>query len=339
MRAFANSALSILLIAGVMGIGESRAATAMRLTFDRPLDASFAPFMLAANKGFFRDQDLAVTIGIAKNATEAIARVASGETDVALTDINALVRYRDGDNAIPVKAVFVMFNRAPYALIARRSRGINALADVEGKILGVAQDDLSIRFWPAVARLNGIKLDKIKNEKIGVAVREPMLSAGQIDAATGFSYLAPINMRNRGIPASDLAVFRFSDYGSDAYGSALIVNPKFAANRPDAVRGLVRAVISGLKLAAKDTTRAVDDIISQLDGANRDLELERLRTVMRDNILTDEVKRNGFGSIDGERFASALAQLEEDFKLKKPVTPADIFDSSFLPAADTRRPD
>lgn len=339
MRAFAISVLGILLIAGVIGSGESRAATAMRLTFDRPLDASFAPFILAANKGLFRDEDLSVTTDIAKNTNDAIARVASGDRDVALADINALARYRDGDAAAPVKAIFVLFNKAPYSVIARRSRGVNALADLEGRVLGVAEDDLSIRFWPAVARLNGIKLDKIKIEKIGLAVREPMLSAGQIDAATGFSYLAPVNMRNRGIPANDLAVFQLSEYGSEAYGAALIVNPKFAAGRPDAVRGLVRAVITGLKLVARDPARAMDDIISQIEGANRDLEFERLRTVMRDNILTDEVKRDGFGGIDGKRFASALAQLSEDFKLKKPATAADIFDPSFLPAADMRRPD
>ena len=339
MRAFAFPVLVALLMAGVVGIGESSAATAIRLTFDRPLDASFAPFLLAANKGFFRDEDLSVTTDIAKNTTDAIARVAAGETDVALADINALARYRDGDGAVPVKAIFVFFNRAPYALIARRSRGVNALADVEGKILGVAQDDLAIRFWPAVARLNGIKLGKIKVDKIGSAVREPMLSAGQVDAVTGFSYLAPINLRNRGIPANDLMMFRFSDYGSDAYGSALIVNPKFAADRPDAVRGLVRAVIAGLKLTARDPNRAVDDIVAQIDGANRDLEFERLRTVMRENILTDEVKRNGFGGIDDKRFASALAQLGEDLKSKKPTTPADLFDASFLPAADMRRPE
>ena len=339
MRAFAFSVLGALLVAGIVGIGESRATTAIRLTFDRPLDSSFAPFMLAANKGLFRDEDLSVSTDIAKNTKDAIARVASGETDVALADINALARYRDEDGAVPVKAIFVFFNKAPYALIARRSRGVNALADIEGKTLGVAQDDLSIRFWPAVARLNGIKLNKIRIEKIGATVREPMLSAGQVDAVTGFSYLAPINMRNRGIPENDLAMFRFSDYGSDAYGSALIVNPKFAADRPDAVRGLVRAVVAGLKLTIRNPGSAVDDIVAQLDGSSRDLEFERLRTVMRENILTEEVKRNGFGGIDDKRFAKAITQLGEDFKLKKPIKAPDIFDASFLPAAAMRRPE
>ena len=89
----------------------------------------------------------------------------------------------------------MLFNQAPYAIIARKSRGIKALSDIEGKNLGVAEGDLSIRLWPAVARQNGIKLASVKQSSISAAVREPMLSAGQVDAVTGFSYLSAINLQ------------------------------------------------------------------------------------------------------------------------------------------------
>ena len=96
----------------------------------------------------------------------------------------------------------------------------------------------------------------MKQSSISAAVREPMLSAGQIDAVTGFSYLVAINLRDRGVPADDLAVLRFADYGCEAYGFALIVNPAFAAAKPEAVKAFVRAVIGGLHLAIKDPDRA-----------------------------------------------------------------------------------
>lgn len=339
MRAFAVQLLALLMFATGPGVTDSRAASTLRLTFDRPIDSTLAPFLLAASKGFFRDEGLAVTTDVAKSTKDAIELVAKGTTDIALADINALARYRDTDNAVSLKAVFVMFNQAPYAVVARKSRGVNALADVQGKILGVPENDLSIRLWPAVAKINGIKPDKVKIEKIGLAVREPMLSAGQVDAVTGFSYLAPLNMRDRGIPDSDLAVFRFADYGSEAYGAALIVNPKFASAQPDAVRGFLRAVVAGLKLTASDAAGVVDDVVAQIDGGNRDLEFERLRLVLRDNMVTRDVKRDGFGSIDDKRFARALAQLGEDYKFKKALTAADLFDASFLPPASARKLD
>src|SRR4029453_8815940 len=124
-----------------------------------------------------------------------------------------------------------------------------------------------------LAHQNGIKLANVKLNKISPAVREPILSAGQIDAVTGFSYLAGVNLRDRGIPADDLAVLRFADYGCEAYGFALIVNPAFAARKPEAVKGFLRAVIAGTRLAIEDPARAVDDVLTVMEGGSRDLEL------------------------------------------------------------------
>src|SRR5467141_1945030 len=235
-------------VTGSRAQGEVRPPTAILLSLDRPIDASAAPFVLASSRGLFGSEGLAVTTNIASGWADAIARVARGDSDFALVDINVLIRFRDKSGAAPVKAVFVLFNKTPYAIIARQSRGIHALSDIEGKTLGVAEDDLAIRLWPALARQNGIKLASVKQSKISAAVREPILSAGQVDAITGFSYLSAVNLRDRGVPSDDLAVLKFSDYGCEAYGFAVIVNPAFAAAKPVAVKGLMRAVIEGNQL-------------------------------------------------------------------------------------------
>ena len=57
------------------------------------------------------------------------------------------------------------------------------------------------------------------------------------------------------MPADDLAVLRFADYGCEAYGFALIVNPALAAAKPEAVKAFVRAVIGGMHLPSR-TRRA-----------------------------------------------------------------------------------
>jgi NitT/TauT family transport system substrate-binding protein len=236
-----------------------------------------------------------------------------------------------------VKAVFILLNEAPYAVVARRSRGVTSLGSLDGKTLGVADGDLAIRLWPALARKNNIKLAAVKQEKISAAVREPMLSAGQVDAVTGYSYLSAVNLRDRGVPADDLAVFRYADYGSAAYGLAVIVNPKFAAAKPEAVRAFVRAITAGTQLAIKQPARAIDDVITQMDNGNRELELARLRIAISDNILTGDVRRDGLGGIDAARFEASLGEIAEDFTFRKRPTAADIFDDSFLPGSVGRK--
>jgi NitT/TauT family transport system substrate-binding protein len=309
---------------------ESPHPLAIELAFDRPINAGEAPLIVAMTDGLFASEGLTVTTRTAAGSPEAIARVASGSSEFALVDINALIRFRSHASA-PVKAVFVLFNKSPYAIVARKSRGIHVLSDIDGKTLGIADSDLSAGLWPALARQNGINLNHVKQSAISAAVREPMLSAGQVDAVTGFSYQSAVNLRDRGVPADDLAVLRFADYGCDAYGFAVVVNPTFAAKQPAAVKGFVRALIAGTNLTLRDEGHAIDQVLTRMEEGSRELELERLHAVVRDNILTDEVNHNGLGGIDPARLERSIDQVGEGFKFQKRPSAADIFDDRFLP--------
>lgn len=330
--------LSLLAFACVLtSTGGANASTAMRFSLDRAIDGAAAPFVVASMKDLFRAEDLAVTLDAANGSEDAIARVASGASDMALADINALIRYRDKENAPPIKAVFVLYNKAPYAMVARKSRGIKTMTDLEGKTIGLVDGDLAVKLWPAVARRNHIDLSKVKAEKINAAVREPMLSAGQLDAVTGFSFLSAINLRDRGVPANDLTVLRFADFGCLVYGHALIVNPAFAAKNPDAVKAFLRATLSGVRLTIKNPEHAVDMVMTQMNNGSRDIELERLQASIHDNIVTNEVKQDGLGGIETHRFEAAMDQIAESYDFRKRPSVTDVFDESFLPPADDRK--
>lgn len=336
--------LAVALAASVMA-SDAHAAVAIRFQLDRPIDAMATP-LAVASRATFAAEDLNVAIlpgnGAAGGNRDAFARLAAGDADMALADINALIQYRDRPDAAALKAVYVLSNAAGYAIVARRSRGIRSLSDLAGKTLGFVENEPAIAFWPALARLNGLTGaddGKVQLQRIGAAVREPMLSAGQLDAVTGHAWLAPINLRDHGIPAGDLAVFRYADYGIAAYGLAIVVSPKFAAEQPEAVRGFLRAFNVALRMTLKDPAGSIADVLARMNGGNRDLELTRLKTIIRDDILTDEVQRNGLGGIDPQRFSLALDQLSEGLKLRARPAPADIFDASFLPPPESRRLD
>jgi NitT/TauT family transport system substrate-binding protein len=315
------------------------AATFVRFTLDKRMDGSSVPFAVAANRGLYRAENLEVATTTVNNSAEALARLAKGDTDIAVADFNDLIRYRDGGNGQPLKAVFILQNENGYAIIARRSRGVDSVTDLQGKTLGVAEGDLAIRMWPAVAKRIGFDATKVKLEKIGAAVREPMLSAGQVDAVSGMSYASALNLRDRGVPQSDLVIIRFADFGDRSYGQALVVNPAFAAANPDAVSGFIRAVINATRLAVKDPARATDDVLTQMDGGSRELELERVRTVLRENIATPEVRRDGIGAASAERFEKSLEQIALDFKFRNKPAVQDIFDGAFLPPEGSRKID
>jgi NitT/TauT family transport system substrate-binding protein len=164
-----------------------------------------------------------------------------------------------------------------------------------------------------------------------------MLAAGQVDAITGFSFSSFINLKAKGVPVNDIAVLLMADYGVDLYGSAIFVNPAFAAAHPDAVAGFLRAFLKGLKQTIAAPAAAIDVVLRQDDALKKDLELERLRMAIRENIVTPEVKANGYGAVDPARFTRAIEQIAiaYPFKEGKPK-PEDIFDNTFLPSPDAR---
>jgi NitT/TauT family transport system substrate-binding protein len=140
------------------------------------------------------------------------------------------------------------------------------------------------------------------------------------------------------VPVDDIVVMLMADYGVNLYGNTIIVNPKFAADKPDAVKGFLRACVKGLRDTVKDPSTAVDSVIKRNDVAKKPVELERLNMALKDNIVTAEVKANGYGAVDKDRLAKAIDQIAitYEFKNGKPSA-ADAFDSSFLPSATERK--
>ncbi len=316
------------------------AQTTVQFSLDFRFEGPAGLFLLPLDKGFYRAEGLDVGIETATGSLESITRVATGNYDMGFADINALIKFRDANPGAPVKAVFIVYNRPPYAVIGRKSRGISVPKDLEGRKLGAPVADGAFAQWPIFVNANGIDAAKVIIENVSFPVREPMLAAGQVDAITGIAFSTFVNLKDKGVPVNDLAVLLMADYGVNLYGSAVIVNAKFAADHSDAVKGFLRAFVKGLKQTIKSPTAAVDSVLKRNDAARKDMETERLKMAIRDNIVTPEVKSNGYGGIDSARFENAVEQiaLAYKFKEKKPK-PDDIFDASYLPpAADRKAP-
>ncbi len=315
----------------------ARADIPIKFLLDFKLEGPSAPFIVALEKGHYKAEGLEVTFEPGGGSIEPIAKVASGAFDMGFADINSLIRYRDQNPNAGAKAIFMVYNRAPFAVVARKSRGIGKPKDLEGKKLGAPAADAAFANWRIFAKVNEIDTSKVNVENVGLAVREPMLAAGQVDAITGFAFSSFINLKDRGVPADDILVLAMADYGLQLYGNAIIVNQKFAVEHPEAVRGFLRAYVKGLKETVRDPAAAVNFVTKRNDILKREVELERLRMVIKDNILTPEVRARGYGAIDPARMEKAIEQIALGFDFKAKAKAAEAFDASFLPADAERK--
>jgi NitT/TauT family transport system substrate-binding protein len=327
--------LALLLTAAITT--HASAETSIRFILDFKIEGPSAPFLVGLDKNYYSAEGLNVTIEPSLGSLQPIERVASGEYEMGFGDINTFIKFRDTKPGTPVKAVFMVYNRPPYAVIGRKSRGIASPKDLEGKTLGAPSAGGAFAEWPIFAQVNKIDVSKVAIENVGFPVREPMLAAGQVDAITGYSFTSYVNLKEKGVPVDDIVVLLMADYGVTLYGNAILVNTKFASEHPDAVQGFLRAFLKGLKDTVKQPAAAIESVIKRNGEAAKKVELERLTMAIRENIVTPEVKAEGYGAVDADRFARALDQIAITYKFKAKPKLDDIFDASFLPAAAARK--
>jgi NitT/TauT family transport system substrate-binding protein len=321
----------------VMGWWPAAAQTSIKFSLDGRFEGLAATFFLPQDRGYFRTEGLDVVVDEATTALEPITRVASGAYEMGLADINTLIKYRDQHPSPPVKAVFMLYNTAPFAIVARESRGVTEPKQLEGKKLGSPPAGITFGEWPLFAKLNNIDTSKVTVETIGIPVRAPMLAAGQLDAALGYSFRLYVDLKDRGVPVDDIVLMPMADYGLKLYGNAIIINPKFAADKPEAVRAFVQAFLKGLKDIVRRPAAAVESVVRRDDNVKKEVELERLRMAIRENIVTPEVRANGYGAVDLVRLAESMDKIGLVHTFKAKPKAEDIFDASFLPPAHERR--
>jgi len=321
----------------IVSAAPARTQTALRFSLDGRVEGPAALFLVPQEKGYFRHESLDVTIDDGTTPIEPINRVVSGAYEMGFADINALIKYRDQNPSAPVKAVFMVYNKPPFAIVARKSRGITEPKHLEGKKLGAPPTGSTFSQWPLFAKVNDIDLSKVTIEQIGLPVRAPMLAAGQLDAVLGYSFRVYVDLKDRGVPVDDIVLLLMANYGLKLYGSAIIVNSKFAAEKPEAVKGFLHAFTKGLKDTVRNPAAAVEPVLRREDVAKKEVELERLRLSIRENIVTPEVRANGFGAIDRLRLEESISQLGLTFTYKAKPKAEDIFDDMFLPPAAERR--
>ncbi|MCE6952552.1 ABC transporter substrate-binding protein [Cereibacter sphaeroides] len=309
----------------------ARAETAMPFALDWKFEGPAAPYFVAIDKGHFAAEDLSVEVSEGAGSLDAIPKVATGAFPVGFADINSLMKFLDQNPGAPVTAVMMIYDKPPFAVVGRKSQGVAAPKDLEGRKLGAPPPDGAWAQFPIFAAENGLDMGKITVEPVGFPTREPMLAEGQVDAVTGFSFSSTLNLIRLGVAEDDIATLLMADHGVALYGNAIIVNTDFAKANPEAVTGFLRAVAKGWKDSVADPEAAIAALIERNPAADPALEQRRLQMAIEDNVLTDWVKANGMGNVDPARMAKAIEQTRSVYEFQNEPDAKLYFDPTWLP--------
>ena len=314
----------------------SYADTKVQFALDWKFEGPSAPYFLAIDNGHFKAGGMDVEISPGKGSLNAIPKVATGAFPFGFADINSLIKFIDQNPGAPVTAIMMVYDKPPFAIIGRKSLGINGPADLEGSTLGAPPPDGAWAQFPSFAKANGIDVGKIKVEPVGFPTREPMLAEGKVDSVTGFSFSSFLNLIRLGVPENDITTILMADYGLQLYGNAVIVNTDFAKDNPEMVKKFVVALGAGWKDAINDPKAAIAALVKRNPAADSALEQRRLELAIKANVLSDYVKANGMGGIEKSRFDAAIQQLAETYEYKNKPDAKLYYTDAYLPSGGVK---
>lgn len=316
--------------------GAAFAQTDVPFALDWKFEGPAAPYFVAIDKGHFEAADLSVEITAGQGSLDAIPKVATGAFPVGFADINSLIKFLDQNPGAPVTAVMMVYDKPPFAIIGRKSLGVEVPKDLEGKVLGAPPPDGAWAQFPAFAIANDLNVDAITVEPVGFPTREPMLAEGNVAAVTGFSFSSYLNLVRLGVPEDDISTILMADYGVELYGNAIIANTDYAASNPEIITGFLGAIAAGWKDAIADPDAAIASLIERNPAADADLEKRRLQLSIDANVATDYALANGMGGIDTDRMAKAIEQIGQTYEFQNEPDANLYFTDAYLPDASLR---
>ncbi|MCX7838673.1 MAG: ABC transporter substrate-binding protein [Anaerolineae bacterium] len=312
--------------------------THIRFTLDFAIQGPQAPFLVALDKGYFAEEGLSVVLDRGLGSADAVTKIASGVYQMGYADINTLMEFnvKNPDKALQVVAI--VLDRAPFSVLTLKGRGIEKPKDLEGKKLGAPAGDAPRRLFPVFAKAAGIDATKVTWVTMDVPLREPTLIKGDVDAITGFYFTAFLNLTANKVPASDIIAFQYSDYGLDLYGNGVMASPAWIEKNPDAVRAFLRGLVKGWKDTIANPDEAIAILLKREPLLDKDVEKQRLLLAIQNNMLTPDVKKNGFGGVVLERLAKAIDAVAAGFELPSKPDAAKLFTDKYLPPQADRMP-
>ncbi len=305
----------------------------VRFTLDWAFQGPQAAFLLALDRGYFREAGLNVTMDRGFGSGDVPIKISSGAYDVGVADLNPTIRLRLERPDVDLFTPFIVYDATALAVMTLRRENIRTPRDLAGKLIASPESDAGRQLFPAFARAAGFDASSVRWQTVTPQLREPMLAQGRANAITGFITSGIFSLRGLGIPEQDIVTMLFSDVGADFYATSLITSRRWAQANPRAVTGLIRGLIRAQYESLSDPQAAIMNMRRREPLTDVALETERLRMSLERLTFTPHVRQNGFGRVDTVRLQRSIDSVRDAFAIVRPMTASDIYDPAFLPAA------
>jgi diguanylate cyclase (GGDEF)-like protein/PAS domain S-box-containing protein len=288
---------------------DNRSLQKVRLQLKWRHQFQFAGYYAAIEKGYFKDEGLAVELIEGRPGFNPVDALLSGTVEFAIESPAVLIKRQQH---MPLVVVAAIFQHSPTVIITRRDGGLNTPQSLKGKRIMLTPDTDPESMAMLVEE--GVPLHSVTILPHNWGLAD--LIAGRIDGQTAYLTNEPYLLKMEGV---DTTIIQPLNYGIDFYGDCIITTEDEVRMHSERLESFLRAVRLGWMYAMAHPLEIAELIRSRY---SQEKSLEQLlfeASAMRDLIQPEFVE---VGHINPERWRHIadtfvkLGMMKADYTLR-----------------------
>lgn len=226
------------------------------LTIGLMPDVDSIPFIIAQEKGFFKEEGVNVTLKQFKSAVDRDSALQSGNLDGAISDMLAEAFAKEGG----FDTVITSLTTGSYKLVVNKDETATSIQGLKGKDIAISKNTIIEYVTDRVTGEGGLKANDINKVVIPqIPARLEMLQNSKIAAATLPEPMASLAVKSGG------KVLKSSDE-LGIYPGVMIFTKKAVTSKEKEIQAMYRAYNKAIDYLAQEPVENYIDIIIDKGG-------------------------------------------------------------------------
>jgi NitT/TauT family transport system substrate-binding protein len=281
---------------------------------------------LALERGYYDAEGINLRMGEGTGSVITVQAVAGGQDTFGFADAGTMTTAVA--RGAPVRMVANTTQRSPIGVIYLPPTVVDRPQDLSGKTIGAAAGDASLTALPAVARLNGVNPDSYRIVTIEAATKVPALLERRVDTLVGFRFG---DFLRAWTINPNVRIHLYADWGVNTLGNGFLVHDRTLRERPELVRGFVRATVRGWKDAQADQQAGIAALLRQFPTTREEFIVAGLPMVF-EHFYSDETQGRPLGWMSERDWQQTVDILREYGGMEGNPPLSSLYTNEFIPA-------